>query len=439
MFELIIESIKNKLKELPDTRKPSNATKYEVLDAVLSAYSVFFMQSRSFLSHEQDKKREKGKNNFENLFGAHETPTTNQIKNILDLMPPEEMGAIFWEVHQKLLELNYLEDFRGINGTFLCGMDGTEYHSSYKVSCENCNRKKKGDKTLCTHNVIAPVLVAPGRSEVVSLEPEFIWPQDGSKKEDCEQNAIKRWIERNHHRFTPYSLTILADDLHSHQPTCELLLEKKFNFILVCKESSHLTLYEELDLLSRLDDALSCVQRRSWNGRFHEVTQYRYASSLPLRAGDDALRVNWCEVTTVNEQTNELLYKSAFITNFAISDQNVAKIIRSGRARWKNENESHNTLKNHGYHLEHNFGHGNHFLSMVLLCLNLLAFLTHTFMEISDVIYQAIRLELGSRKTFWDDVRALTRYQTFDSWAHLMHFMFIQLELEHPPPLNLNL
>jgi len=434
MFETIIAAMKSKLTELPDPRKPSNNTTYEVLDAVLSAYSVFFMQSPSFLSHEQDRKRERGKNNLENLFGVHKTPTTNQIKNILDPIAPKEVGAVFWAVWEQLVEANYLDGFRGINGTFLCGMDGTEYHSSYQVSCENCNRKQKGEQTLCTHNVIAPVIVAPGRPDVVSLEPEFIWPQDGSEKADCEQNAIKRWVMRNHHRFDPYTLTILADDLHSRQPTCELLLEKKINFILVCKESSHPTLYEELGLLSRLADAVSTGQKRAWNGRFHEVTHYRYAAALPLRAGDDALRVNWCEVTILNEQTGEILYKSAFITNFAISDQNVATIIRAGRARWKNENASHNTLKNQGYHLDHNFGHGDHYLSMILLCLNLLAFLTHTFMEISDTIYRAIRRELGSRKTFWDDVRALTRYQTFDSWSHLMLFMFTQLALEHPPP-----
>ena len=434
MFETIIAAMKSKLGELPDLRKPSNGTKYAVLDAVLSAYSVFFMQSPSFLAHEQDRKREQGKNNLENLFGVHKTPTTNQIKNILDLIPPAEMGAVFWEVWEQLLKANYLEEFRGINGTFLCGMDGTEYHSSYTVCCEQCNRKQKGEQTLCTHNVIAPVLVAPGRSAVVSLEPEFIWPQDGSEKEDCEQNAIKRWVERNHHRFAPYTLTILADDLHSRQPTCQLLLEKKINFILVCKESSHPALYEELDLLSRLEGAVSTLQERVWNGRFHEVKRYRYASALPLRAGEDALRVNWCEVSVLNEQTGAILYKSAFITNFAITDKNVATIIRSGRARWKNENESHNTLKNHGYNLEHNFGHGDHYLSMILLCLNLLAFLTHTFMDISDTIYRAIRRELGSRKTFWDDVRALTRYHIFDSWSQLMLFMFSQLKLEHPPP-----
>ena len=385
MFETIIAAMKSKLAKLPDLRKPSNGTKYEVADAVLSAYSVFFMQSPSFLAHEQDSKRERGKNNLENLFGVYKTPTTNQIKNILDLIPPAEVGAVFWEVWEQLLKATYMEEFRGINGTFLCGMDGTEYHSSYTVCCEHCNRKQKGEQTLCTHNVIAPVIVAPGRSDVVSLEPEFIWPQDGSEKEDCEQNAIKRWVERNHQRFAPYSLTILADDLHSRQPTCALLLEKKINFILVCKESSHPALYEELELLSRLDGALSTKQERVWNGRFHERRHYRYASALPLRGGEDALGVNWCEVTVINEQTGAILYKSAFITNFAITDENIMTIIRSGRARWKNENESHNTLKNHGYNLEHNFGHGDLYLSMILLCLNLLAFLTHTSTFAVDV------------------------------------------------------
>lgn len=111
-------------------------------------------------------------------------------------------------------------------------------------------------------------------------------------------------------------------------------------------------------------------------------------------------------MTVSNQQTGEIRFKSAFITNFAIADQNVAQVIRSGRARWKHENESHNTLKNHGYHLEHNLGHGDRYLAMILLCLNLLAFLTHTFMELSDTIYRAVRHELGSHKTFGDDVRA---------------------------------
>jgi hypothetical protein len=78
MFETIIAAMKSKFAELPDARKASNGTKYEVIDAVLSAYSVFFMQSPSFLAHEQDRERERGKNNLESLFGVYQTPTTKK-------------------------------------------------------------------------------------------------------------------------------------------------------------------------------------------------------------------------------------------------------------------------------------------------------------------------------------------------------------------------
>ena len=40
--------------------------------------------------------------------------------------------------------------------------------------------------------------------------------------------------------------------------------------------------------------------------------------------------------------------------------------MRAGRSRWKVENETFNTLKNLGYNLEHNYGHGKQHLATVL-------------------------------------------------------------------------
>ena len=105
-----------------------------------------------------------------------------------------------------------------------------------------------------------------------------------------------------------------------------------------------------------------------------------------------------------------------------------------GRTRWKIENENHNTLKTQGYHLEHNFGHGQHDLANVLATLNLLAFLIHTIQELIDPAYQRLRRALGARKTFFDDVRALTRYLLFDSWDDLFLFMEQALEIPPQPP-----
>ncbi len=134
---------------------------------------------------------------------------------------------------------------------------------------------------------------------------------------------------------------------------------------------------------------------RRWLGRYAEIDTYRYANQLPLRAGADALSVNWVELTTTREDSGEIVYKNAWITDFTISDTTVEAIVRDGRARWKVENENNNILKTKGYHLEHNFGHGQTHLAAVLLSLNLLAFLFHTVLALVDAQYRAIRQKLG--------------------------------------------
>jgi hypothetical protein len=128
------------------------------------------------------------------------------------------------------------------------------------------------------------------------------------------------------------------------------------------------------------------------------------------------------------------LYQNAFITNHPLTADTVALIVQAGRTRWKVENENNNTLKTKGYHLEHNFGHGKQHLSNVLITLNLLAFLLHTVQEITNPVYQALRRALGARKTFFDDLRALTRYLLFDDWDALFQFMADSLEISPAPP-----
>jgi len=141
------------------------------------------------------------------------------------------------------------------------------------------------------------------------------------------------------------------------------------------------------------------------------------------------LEVNRCEITTTLED-GSIIYKNSFVTNHEITEKNVIEIIMAGRSRWKTENENYNVLKTKGYNLEHNFGHGKKYLSLLLLTFNLLAFLFHTVLDIFDNKYKMLRKQLPSRKTFFDDMRALTRYICFDSWESLLNFMISGLEIE---------
>lgn len=94
------------------------------------------------------------------------------------------------------------------------------------------------------------------------------------------------------------------------------------------------------------------------------------------------------------------------------------------------ENENNNVLKTKGYHLEHNFGHGEQHLASILLSLNLLAFLLHTILDLVNEQYRAIRQALGRRRTFFQDLEALLRYFFFDTWDGVFSFMFQGLELD---------
>ncbi len=120
------------------------------------------------------------------------------------------------------------------------------------------------------------------------------------------------------------------------------------------------------------------------------------------------------------------------VTNHPLSDDTVGPIVAAGRTRWKVENEGNNTLKTKGYHFEHNFGHGQQHLAAFLLTLILRAFLCHTLLDLLNTPYQLLRQALAAHRSFFDDLRALTRYWVFDTWGQLFNFMIRGLELESP-------
>ena len=440
MLQALMDRIEKQFAELPDNRKASPNQQYSVRDAALSAFAVFMLQAPSFLAQQRDLQRTKGRNNAQSLFGVHQLPSDNQIRNILDPIAPSHLSGLFWEVYAQLQAAQLLAQHTGVAGTHLCALDGVYYFSSRTLHCANCTRQQHEGYVSYSHGVIAPVLVAPGSPQVFSLEPEFIQPQDGSEKQDCELNASNsdkpigacRWLGRNGARLPAGHTTFLGDDLYCKQPFCELVQELHHNFILVCLPESHPTLYTEVALLAAAG-MLDSLSERVWNGRFYEQRSYRFSNRLPLRSGPDALLLNWCEITIHHAQTGEQLYHNTFATNFALNAANVAEVVRSGRARWKTENENHNTLKNRGYHLEHNFGHGQQYLSALLVAFNLLAFLLHTVMFLTEPTAQQVRTALGTLQTFWGDLLTLTRYFYFNTWAALFHFMAAGLELEHSP------
>jgi hypothetical protein len=421
----LIAQVTAALSPLPDRRIGKN-TSYTVMDAVLSAFSVFFMQSGSFLAHQRLMHTQKGKDNLTSLFGLTKIPCDNQIRSLLDPIAAVALSGGFDALHECLRQHGGLSGYQCFRDGYLMAMDGTEYFSSQDIHCSQCSeRLLANDKTNYFHQVVTPVLVKPGSAQVLNLSPEFVRPQDGHSKQDCETAAAKRWLSSHPIEPGAVPVTLLGDDLYCTHPMCDLALQQKYGFIFVCKPGSHRELYEWLEYLERVGE-LQTYECSSWENGKPLSYRYRWVSGVPLREQQPTLEVNWLEMTITNKRNGTQVYFNTFATRYDLNEQTVASIAQAGRARWKVENENNNVLKTKGYNLEHNFGHGNESLCEVLLCLNLLAFLMHTVLEIVDGLYQQVRKLLVTRRDFFRDLKTLTRYFYFDDWSTLLTFMLTE-------------
>ena len=418
------------MRQFPDKRTGKNRV-YSMEDAALGAFAVFHTQSPSFLAHQTMMQQARGKSNAQTLFGMREIPTDNHIRSLLDGVAPSYAFPLFERVFNELEALGQLDSFRLPSGELLIALDGTQYHHSENIHCRQCTVTKHANgQTSYAHTVITPVVVTPGHNQVIALEPEFIVPQDGHAKQDCEQAAARRWIATYAGRYRERNVTLLGDDLYSRQPLCEQILAAGLNFIFVCKPSSHPTLYEWLESVER-SGGVQTQQIPRRRGKKSYLDSYRWTGPLPLRNGADALEVNWCELTTTDATTGKTVYHNAFVTRHAVDAGNVATLVAAGRARWKIENGNNNILKTKGYHLSHNFGHGRKHLAALLATFNLLAFLLHTVQQLVDRKYQLLRATLPTRATFYQHVSALLHYHCFDSYEALLDFMLRGLKIEY--------
>jgi len=424
----LLGSLRRCLDGFPDKRRGTNTT-YRMADFGMAAFSAFFMQSPSFLDHQRRLENGHARSNCQTLFDIPKIPTDNQIRDMLDAAEPELLYPVFAEPVAILEGVNGgLDKFQRLGGHVLIALDGTEYFSSKKIHCHNCSTRQRGKgETEYFHATLGATLVAPGHDKVIPLEPEFIAPQDGAEKQDCENAAAKRWLAAHGAQYARLNPIYLGDDLFSRQPLCEAVRAVNGHFIFVCKPSSH-PLIQEYIAGGDLQTHEVTVKR----GKNKILHRYRWIHKVPLRDGKDALEVNWFEIEIVNPH-GEVTYHNSFITDLAIGANNVAELAACGRARWKIENESFNVLKTKGYNLEHNFGHGKENLAAVLVTLNLLAFAFHTVVELTEELWRRALDIRGTRVGFFSKLREITALVIFPSWRTLFETLTFKISLVLPP------
>ena len=398
---------------LPDRRtgRPTDRT-YTMADIGLSAFSLFFMGSPSFLAYQRTLAEGQGRSNCQTLFGIAAIPSDNYIRLMLDGAPTAAFDPLFL----KAIETpGVLAPFERLDGHTLIALDGTEHHCSRKIHCARCSSRKRADGgTEYFHAFLGASIVAPGHTHVLPLPPAFIAPQDGAEKQDCERNAVKRWLARHGGSLAHLRPVFLGDDLFACQPVAEAIQAAGGNFILTCKPSSHKTVTEYLSGAKLEEHRQTALKRGK-----RTTTVYRWLRDVPLRDSADALKVNWFSIEILNDKGRRT-YHNSFVTDLAVTAGNVAELAACGRARWKIENETFNVLKCGGYNLEHNFGHGKDTLASVLVVLNLLAFAYHTVASLAVLAWRDAVAAKGARYRFFEHLRTITAYIVFKDWPHLL-------------------
>jgi hypothetical protein len=199
------------IEKMKDPRQPSPNTTYSLKDVVLGGFSLFLMQCESFLEHQRQLHSRNGRDNLQTLFGAIKIPSDNQIRNILDKIKANSLFVVFSDIYQLLKTRGILTRYEVLDKQLLIPLDGTEYFSSQNIHCEQCShRTHKNGTVTYFHSAILPVIVSPQQKAVISLDPEFITPQDGHEKQDCEVAAAKRWLHRHREFFDPFSVTMIG-------------------------------------------------------------------------------------------------------------------------------------------------------------------------------------------------------------------------------------
>ena len=427
-FDPLIRQIRLRAKQLPDPRNEPNCD-YSMADAVMSAFALFSLKDPSLLAFEKRRYDE----NIKNLFRVLNVPSDTQMRTVLDPLEANLLRPMFNDVFAQLGRGKALEPYVFHEGCYLLSVDGTGYFSSKKIHCKSCLQKKNSQTGEITyqHQMLGAAVVHPDHKQVIPLAPEPIIQQDGDNKNDCERNASKRLLQKIRDEHPNLKLIVVEDGLASNAPHIRWLKGLEMHFILGAKPDDHEHLFEEVCKA----EAGGRATILCWTDEAQEEVQCEicFAHDLPLNKSSADLLVNFLQYTEYASD-GSIRKRFSWVTDLTITRDNARDLVRAGRARWKIENETFNTLKNQDYHFEHNFGHGEQNLSVVFAMLMMLAFLVDQTQELCCPLFQAVHKKLVSRRSLWDHLRSHFRHCLCKSMQQLQEAILYDLAKEMPIP-----
>ncbi len=398
MYDKLVGIVSNSFKKTPDHRKGS--VEYSLHDSCMGAFAMFALKDPSLLSFVSNFAARQ--ENLEHVFKISKVPSDNGMRKILDPVQPTHLIPIFKDLFEHLDEQNILEDRRYLDH-FLISVDGTGTYSSNVIGCSHCLTKNhKNGNVEYHHQLLGASVVTPNMKTVFPVYGEAITCQDGSTKNDCERNACKRLLPHIRSILPNQKIIVLLDALYADGPTIKALQKEEINmnYIIVIKEGYVL---EQVMQLRKRDE----LQEYQWQKDKNTLCKFKWMSNLILNGANQDVIVNYLEYEEYDSRKGIVNYSNKWITDIELNKANVDQVAQAGRTRWKVENETFNTLKNQGYNLEHNYGHGHWYLATIFALIMLLAFFVDQITRAVDTSFEQALKEAKTLRDLRQKVRVL--------------------------------
>lgn len=423
-FDELMRELDGEFQALPEHRAKN--TRYGLADVLKSAFAMFSLKAPSLLDFKKQSVPEE--NNLRSIYRIKgEIPCDNQMRGILDPLDPSHLRPLFHTGYRRLRRAGVLREYAYWGKSVIVAIDGVEHFNSDKVHCPSClTRTHRNGVVSYHHTGLAAVLVHPAQAEVFPLDFEPILRQDGAQKNDCERNAAKRLCADLHQRYHDLDILLVEDALYANAPHVRQISGYGWKYVLNVKPDSHASLFKQW-------------AGRQARGDFKELRQtdadglqHYYAWTPELCLCDSATDVKVSFLLYEQTTPDGVVKRWTWITNLPFTASTGERVMRAGRSRWQIENETFNTLKNQGYHFEHNYGHGSKHLATVLALLMLLAFLVDQIQQRCSPLFRQLWRGLKTKAKLWDSLRSLFRVLVFDSMAALFRQLaaLYRLQLE---------
>lgn len=416
LADIIINIISDHAARIVDHRPNQCDGKISLHDALMAAFAMLHLKFPSLLQFEKERLEPEIAYNLNTLYHVTKTPSDTHMRVMLDPLPTRELAPFFKALFDFVQRRGGLKEFQYFKEGYLVPIDGTGHFASGTIHCNECCVKKPDSKNpRYYHQLLGVCIVKPGKREVLPLMPEPIIQQVDATKNDCEVNALRRALEQIHKDHPRLRLVLNLDDLFSKGPTVTLARSFNHHYIMVAKDSDHSALFEAVD---ELDKQGKVIRHEVIDDKGHRHW-FRFVNRVPLNKTYDDLLVNFLEYIEYDEEGKKC-YSNSWITSLRIGRRRCMPIMRGGRAKWKIENETFNTLKTQGYHLEHNYGHGEEHLASNLACLMFLAFLVDQIEQLSCPLFGKALKSRHSKIKLWEVIR--NYFMTFitDSWCQFL-------------------